>query len=102
MDIKQQKKFYDCYWSLLKPFSNYKIKRVVHILGWLNYCRNQLKLGRPVDILDLGCGDGRSIAIWQIVGNACGLDLSEEAMNVARKMFPNLQFYSGNALVSPF
>jgi len=102
MKLEEQKKFYDTYWSSLAPFSGYKISRVVHILELLNHCRAQLRLERPLDILDLGCGDGRSVAVWQIVGNATGLDLSEKAMNVAGKMFPNLKFYSGNALESPF
>ena len=68
----------------------------------LIFCRSHLNLDRPVEILDLGCGDGRSLPIWQIVGNACGLDLSEKAMSVAKKMFPELKFISGNALSTPF
>ncbi len=101
-NIERHKEFYDEYWADLKPFSRYKIKRVAHILELLIHCRTQLRLDRPVDILDLGCGDGRSVAVWQIVGHACGLDLSEKAMEAAQKMFPKLRFYAGNALESPF
>ena len=50
--------------------------------------------GINTTILDLGCGTGFSTSD----GPGCiGVDLSEEMLNVANKLFPNKQFVEGNA-----
>lgn len=50
--------------------------------------------GINTTILDLGCGTGFSTSD----GPGCiGVDLSEEMLGVANKLFPNKQFVEGNA-----
>lgn len=92
--IKEQIDFYNNYWSGLKPFSSYKLQRIEVILKHL---RKLKKNRKDTKILDFGCGDGRSVAIWNLFGTASGFDLSEEAMKVAKEIFPLFEFDSGDA-----
>jgi len=98
--IDSQIEFYNKYWNDLESFSAYKIFRIERILGHLVQIRKLL--GDELTILDLGCGDGRSVAIWSILGNATGIDLSTRAMEKARKLFPHLKFSSGDATKTTF
>lgn len=93
--LDRQIQFYNAYWNDLKPFGTYKIYRVQRILNQLVQVRKSL--GSDLSILDLGCGDGRSVAIWSILGKATGLDLSTQAMETATKLFPHLKFSAGDA-----
>lgn len=92
--VDYQVDFYNKYWRELEPFGSYKVIRIKRILDYLVFVRRRLK---DLNILDLGCGDGRAVAVWSILGKSSGLDLSTEAMETAKKMFPGLAFSSENA-----
>lgn len=98
-NLTEQSEFYDEYWRELKPFGNYKIKRLAHILLYLELCKKKLK---ALNILDLGCGDGRCAAIWNEIGKTTGLDLSVNAMKNARQRYPFIDFHSGDATRTEF
>lgn len=93
-DLNHQIQFYDQYWSALEFFGSYKIQRVICILKYLLPLRKRAPLQK---ILDLGCGDGRSVGIWSVVMDCEGLDLSTKAMEEASKRFPAFTFKSGDA-----
>lgn len=97
MDIAQQKEFYDQYWQGLKPLSTYKIKRVQWILGQLLSVRRSYPNG--IKLLDMGCGDGRLLPLWQAVtaGEAYGIELSPAAMEQAAQAYPHIKYTSGDA-----
>lgn len=97
--LATQESFYDQYWQNLKPFGSYKLIRIIKIIGYLNKIR---KTKRRLEIVDLGCGDGRSVAIWNTIGTASGFDLSPNAIQKAKVLFPYLPFFSGDALHSEF
>ncbi len=97
--IKEQSSFYDKYWSNLNPLGSYKIQRLQKILSYLHFVRKHFEGFR---MLDLGCGDGRCVAIWNEIAETTGLDLSVEAMEVARKRYPFLTFIAGDARNTPF
>lgn len=97
--IQDQTSFYDQYWRQLKPFGSYKIQRVTKLLTYLHVVRKHFSDFR---ILDLGCGDGRCVAIWNEIAETSGLDLSVEAMEVASKRYPFLSFQSGDARKTSF
>lgn len=52
-----------------------------------------------MNLLDLGCGDGRLVPLWQAVtgATAYGLELSPQAVAAAGKMFPFIQYTEGDA-----
>jgi SAM-dependent methyltransferase len=50
-------------------------------------------------ICDLGCGVGQVAGYLRSRGaSACGIDLSEEMINQARLLNPNIEFHQGNML----
>lgn len=97
--LSSQVDFYNEYWKDLKPFGDYKLQRIIEILKILKSVRKQYKNPK---ILDFGCGDGRSVPIWGLVGEAHGFDLSESAMKIATANFPTFSFKYGDACNSDY
>jgi len=93
-EIVAHREFYNRYWLAFEYFGSYKIQRVGRILIVLDDLRKQLG---ELRILDLGCGDGRAVATWNLVGSASGLDLSSAAMEAAAKLFPTIEFIAADA-----
>jgi len=53
--------------------------------------------------LDVACGSGDMIAEWKkYTNNIIGLDASKGMLKVAKKRFPNINFYQGLAQKLPF
>lgn len=98
--LQDQINFYNNYWSEFSHFGNYKIYRIINILEILVLVKK--KIGKAPEILDLGCGDARTVAIWNEIGPSTGLDLSVEAIENAKKRYPFLNLYSGNATKTAF
>lgn len=101
-DLESQKQFYDEYWRGMKPLSSYKLQRVEYITGKLNDIRKATK--DDIKLLDLGCGDGRLVPLWQSItaGEAHGLELSPEAVKTAQSMFSTVTYKQGNATETPY
>lgn len=97
-DIQQQKDFYDRYWQGLQPLSSYKVMRAKWIMDVLLQLRKQFAK-QEVRLLDLGCGDGRLVPLWQSLtgADAHGLDLSPAAMDAAQKSYPGIHYIQGDA-----
>lgn len=97
-DIQQQKDFYDQYWQGLQPLSSYKVMRAKWIMDVLLQLRKKFAQ-REVRLLDLGCGDGRLVPLWQSLtgADAHGLDLSPAAMEAAQKSYPGIHYTQGDA-----
>ncbi len=78
-----------------------------HIQRWFD---DQRMVGADDDVLDLGCGNGRSTvaaALQASAGSALGLDLSSQMLEVARSRaqaegVTNVAFVQGDAQVHPF
>lgn len=97
--LESQIDFYNDYWKDLKPFGDYKMQRVIEILKNLKALKKKYKNPK---ILDFGCGDGRSVPVWGLVGEAHGFDLSESAMKRAGEIFPTFSFKYGDACNAEF
>lgn len=55
--------------------------------------------GRSRSILDFGCHDGTKLIYWYQRGwQVYGIDINEKAIAVARRCFPDGQFWSGDLL----
>lgn len=53
--------------------------------------------GRPLQILDLGCGRGWLTYIGDMYGSCEGIDPAEEVIAHARRLYPNISFRVGAA-----
>jgi SAM-dependent methyltransferase len=61
----------------------------------LEWFFNYLPKGQ-FDVLEIGCGPARYCNAWELIGgHYFGLDFSEEAIAIARKLHPNNQFIHG-------
>jgi len=78
-------------------FGSDKIWRKKAIKEALNY------LPKNPKILDVACGSGDMIAEWEkYTNNITGLDPSKGMLEIAKKRFPQVQFYQGLAQKLPF
>ena len=78
-------------------FGSDKIWRKRAIKEALNYLPQNPK------ILDVACGSGDIIAEWEKYTNSItGLDPSKGMLEIAKKRFPQVQFYQGLAQKLPF
>lgn len=97
-NIEQQQNFYNAYWSGMQPLGSYKIERAKWIMDAL--LRLRKKIGNTdTCLLDLGCGDGRLVPLWQSITGAetYGLELSPIAVQTAQQMFPLVRYKEGDA-----
>ncbi len=76
---------------------------------WHKYVEKpaMIKLLKPVvkrkKVLDLGCGSGIfTKQIKSLGANVYGLDISSGLINIAKREYPNINFFVGNAIKTPF
>jgi 2-polyprenyl-3-methyl-5-hydroxy-6-metoxy-1,4-benzoquinol methylase len=92
--IDEQRDFWDWHWEHWqerKTINEWKNRRHETILSSLH----SLSLEHP-RILDLGCGPGWYTESLASFGTTTGVDISEEAIRMAKSRFPNIQFIAGN------
>src|SRR5688572_19310330 len=92
--ITEQKNFWNWHWQHWqdrKTVNDWKHRRHDAILSFLG------SLGKTnLRILDVGCGPGWYTDKLARFGNVTGLDLSEDAIEMARTRFPHITFIAGN------
>ncbi|MCB9044520.1 MAG: class I SAM-dependent methyltransferase [Chitinophagales bacterium] len=95
--LQAQKDFYDRYWQGMQPLGSYKLNRAKWIMDKLLMVRKK-SAGAALKLLDLGCGDGRLVPLWQAItgAEAHGLDLSPGAMQVAGQLYPGIIYKDGD------
>lgn len=101
-DIEQQKQFYNERWKGLKPLGSYKLQRTQYIMEVLSGIRREME--GELKLLDLGCGDGRLVPLWQSItaADAQGIELSPHAVQTAMEMFPTIKYTQGDATHTPY
>lgn len=99
MEINEQIKYYDKLWSKRKRLNTLKLMRAVKMLEYFTHVKRKLKNPKT---LDLGCGDGRFTAFLGEFADTDGLELSEEAIRIAKEKAPHVNFFQGNALEHDF
>jgi 2-polyprenyl-3-methyl-5-hydroxy-6-metoxy-1,4-benzoquinol methylase len=95
--IDQQKDYWDCRWDKTRTPNDWMIRRGQTILSFLS----GVKLERP-KFLDIGCGTGWFAAELAKIGSATGIDLSEEAIGLARSQYPNVTYIAGDLYENHF
>jgi 2-polyprenyl-3-methyl-5-hydroxy-6-metoxy-1,4-benzoquinol methylase len=92
--ISEQKRFWNWHWEHWqdrKTINEWKDKRHEAVLRAVrSVAANRLR------ILDVGCGPGWYTSKLAAFGEVTGIDLSEEAINMARSRYPDIQFIAGN------
>jgi 2-polyprenyl-3-methyl-5-hydroxy-6-metoxy-1,4-benzoquinol methylase len=92
LSLDEQRAYYDGRWGdLCHDFSVVEAARLTWICGILGEAR--LRLGRPLKILDYGCGQGRYAALACQFGTVDAVDLSESGIAVARECFPGPSYH---------
>jgi len=92
--LSDQKQFWNWHWQHWqerKTANEWSLKRNRRIMGLLR----SLPLARP-RILDLGCGPGWFTEELAHFGLATGVDLSQEAIAMAKSRVPQATFLAGN------
>lgn len=101
--LNEQKDFYDNYWRDMKPIGSYKLMRTQWIANMLQQLSRQ-NSQKQLQLLDLGCGDGRLTPFWQSVTGAAtyALELSPMAVREAQRLFPSVTYTQGDATHTPY
>src|SRR5437870_9740293 len=97
--IDQQKGFWNWHWQnwdKRKTVNEWKQKRHEAVLTCLASLGND-----KLRILDVGCGPGWYTDKVARFGQVTGMDLSEEAIAMARSRFPHITFIAGNIYEYP-
>jgi 2-polyprenyl-3-methyl-5-hydroxy-6-metoxy-1,4-benzoquinol methylase len=90
----EQKQFWDWHWQHWqdrKTINEWKDKRHSAVVALLE----SLSLTRP-RILDVGCGPGWYTDKFADFGDVTGVDISEDAIKMAKSRFPHIKFLAGN------
>jgi 2-polyprenyl-3-methyl-5-hydroxy-6-metoxy-1,4-benzoquinol methylase len=94
--IEEQKAYWDARWEKNWAPNDWQRKRGETILSILR----TLDLHRP-RILDLGCATGWFTERLSHIGTVVGIDLSEKAVSIAKKNYPQIEFLAGNIFENP-
>lgn len=97
--LEEQRRFWNWHWEHWKErkiINDWTLKRGDAILEILR----SLSLDQP-EILDFGCGKGWFTEKLALIGNATGIDLSEEAITMAKLRSPHVTFIAGNVYDFP-
>jgi len=97
--IDEQKRFWDWHWQHWqdrKTVNEWKDKRHERVLSFVR----SVELDNPL-ILDVGCGPGWYTNKLSAFGTVTAMDLSEEAIQMARSRFPHITFLAGNLYDDP-
>jgi SAM-dependent methyltransferase len=97
--IEAQRRFWNWHWEHWqerKIINDWTLRRGDAILEVLH----SLSLHQP-EILDFGCGKGWFTEKLALVGNTTGIDLSEEAIAMAKARCPHVTFIAGNVYEFP-
>jgi len=92
--IAEQRKFWDWHWRhwrerrTINPWKEQRHRVLLSLI-------RSLPVDRP-KILDLGCGHGWFTAKLAHLGEATGIDLSEEGIQMASSQHPNIRFIAGD------
>jgi 2-polyprenyl-3-methyl-5-hydroxy-6-metoxy-1,4-benzoquinol methylase len=97
--LEEQSRFWDWHWrhsEERRTVNDWKDRRHEMVLGFLS----SLDLDHP-EILDLGCGPGWYTEKFAAFGQVTGVDLSDEAIAMAKERFPEVTFHVGNLYELP-
>ncbi|HYR88032.1 MAG TPA: class I SAM-dependent methyltransferase [Terriglobia bacterium] len=92
--ISEQKDFWNWHWQHWqdrRTVNEWKQRRHEKVLSFVN----AVAVDRPL-ILDVGCGPGWYTDKLAAFGQVTGIDLSQEAITMARTRFPHISFIAGN------
>lgn len=88
-----QRQFYDERWSRPRQGNRLQLARCIAILEAVS----ATNLFQP-RILDLGCGTGWLAATLANFGHTVGVELSSEAVRLARNRYPDVEFHAADFL----
>src|SRR5262249_52349698 len=97
--MEDQRRFWSWHWqhwNERKTVNDWKDRRHEVVLDFLR----SLTLQHP-EIIDLGCGPGWYTEKFASFGHVTGVDLSEEAIAMAKARFPQVTFHTGDIYALP-
>ncbi len=96
-DIAEQKKYYNLRWSKPNHLNNLQMQRLIIILQAFE--KIQIK---NANILDFGCGTGWLASILNKIGHTTGIDLSDKAIENAKRISPETKYISADVFEHKF
>ncbi|HEY9169190.1 MAG TPA: class I SAM-dependent methyltransferase [Lutibacter sp.] len=99
MNIEEQKDFYDRFWLQNNKLNSLKLRRSIKILTYFVKVKKEFK---DPTVLDLGCGEGRLTAFIGEFGFVEGIELSQNAVERANKLYPHVNYLQGDVLTHNF
>ncbi len=95
MLLHEQIKYYDDLWSKRLKMNYLQLRRSNKIFEYISLI---MLRNKNLKVLDLGCGDGRFTSFLGEFSDTDALELSEEAISIAKKKHPHVNFFQGSAL----
>jgi 2-polyprenyl-3-methyl-5-hydroxy-6-metoxy-1,4-benzoquinol methylase len=99
MEIENQVKYYDNLWNKRLQLNSLQLRRAVKVLDYFVDIKRALKKPK---VLELGCGDGRFTAFIGEFADTDAIELSEDAIRIARENHPHVNFFQGSVLEYDF
>ena len=98
--IDEQRDYYNRRWTRMARarFREEHLKNRIHAITRV---MSRLNLDQP-RVLEIGCGLGETAAALARFGEVTALDLSPQAIAIARQCYPEVRFFAANALTHPF
>lgn len=85
------KDFYNKMWEKEESLEGQKVEAICRYNTILATIR-RIKNNRKLKILDFGCGNGDLTNLLSKYGQITGIDLSDEAIKIAKKKYPHINF----------
>lgn len=68
---------------------------------FMDVIKKHVETLKPKSILEIGCGIGNNLMIFEDFTNVVGIDISEYAIEIAKNRFPKFRFYVSDATKIP-
>lgn len=94
-NVLSQVKYYDNLWAQRLKLNYLQFRRAIKIF---QYFSDIMHSNKQLKVLDLGCGDGRFTSFLGEFADTDAIELSEKAVETAKKNHPHVNFFQGSAL----
>ena len=97
--IAEQEDFYNEFWKTRpREINLHEAYRLSSIISMMQDVKENFPGHTSLRICDVGCGTGWLANCLSVFGSVTGIDLSQEAIEIARLRWPHINFYSNDIM----